>query len=487
MSALDLRTREGETVRVDQASADALAASIRGTVLTPAHPGYEGARAVWNGMIERRPGLIVRCAGTSDVLAAVRFAVERDLMVAVRGAGHNIAGLGVCDGGLLVDLSGMRAVHVNPAQQTARVEPGCTLADFDREAQVFGLATPLGINSTTGVAGLTLGGGFGWLTRRYGYTVDNLLSADVVTAEGSVVRASPTENEGLFWALRGGGGNFGIVTSFEFRLHPVGPELISGLIIHPLAAASDVLRQWRSFAENAPDEVSAWVVLRKAPPLPFLDPSVHGSDVLVIAACHTGPMRVAEHELQPLRRIGQPIADVIGPQTYAAWQQAFDPLLTPGARNYWKTHDFETLDDALLDRLVDAARHLPSPQCEVFLAQLGGAGARLPLDATAFAGRRARYVMNAHARWEAPTDDMPCIDWARTIFEAAAPFATGGGYVNFLTQEEGRRLHATYGPNYERLAEMKAKWDPDNLFRHNHNIAPAMPVRGRSERPRMLN
>jgi len=301
----------------------------------------------------------------------------------VRGGGHNIAGNAVTEGGLMLDLSRMRSVRVDPAARTARVEPGATLAEFDREAQAFGLATPLGINSTTGVAGLTLGGGFGWTSRRYGLTVDNLLSADIVTADGRLLRASADENDDLFWAVRGGGGNFGVVTSFEYQLHPIGPQVLAGLIVHPFAQAKELLEGYRRFVASAPDEVTAWVVLRKAPPLPFLPADVHGTDVLVFAVCAVGDMAAAERALAPLRALGRPIADVIGPTPFAGWQTAFDPLLTPGARNYWKSHDFKSLEDGYLRVLIESAERLPTAESEIFLAHLGGAINRNASTATA--------------------------------------------------------------------------------------------------------
>jgi FAD/FMN-containing dehydrogenase len=408
------------------------------------------------------------------VVRAVAFARKHRLLLAVRGGGHNIAGNAVCDGGLMLDLSPMKAVRVDVAARTARVEPGATLGDFDREAQAFGLATPLGVNSTTGVAGLTLGGGFGWLSRKHGLTVDNLLSVDIVTADGKLLQASDKENADLFWAVRGGGGNFGVVTSFEYRLHPVGPEVLAGLIVHPLADAKSLLDGYLRFAANAPDEVTAWVVLRKAPPLPFLPADVHGTDVLVFAVCAIGDSQKAAAAVAPLRALGKPIADVIGPVPFAAWQTAFDPLLTPGARNYWKSHDFKTLEDGFLKVVLDAAPRLPTAECEIFIAQLGGAINRVPADATAYPHRDVEFAMNVHTRWQHAAQDQECIASTRRLFEATAPFATGGVYVNFMPEDDAARVQAgAYGTNHQRLAKLKAKYDPTNLFRMNQNIAPA--------------
>jgi len=456
-------------------SADILTAlrpQLRGSLCLKGEPGYDEARTIWNAMIDRRPSAVVRCQGASDVMQAVRFARENGLLVAVRGGGHNIAGNAVCEGGLLIDLSPMRSVRIDAKKRTARVEPGVTLGEFDKEAQAFGLATPLGINSTTGVGGLALGGGFGWLSRKFGFTVDSLLTADVVTADGALVQASAAENPDLFWAIRGGGGNFGVVTSFEFQLYPLGPSVTAGLIVHPFARARELLSKYRKVAAEAPDELTIWVVLRKAPPLPFLPAEVHGQDILVFAVCYAGDSTKADAALAPLRALGEPIADVIGVQPYAAWQTAFDPLLTPGAFNYWKSHNFAALSDQLLDLLVDAVGTLPTGECEIFIAQLGGASSRVSSEATAYPHRDANFVMNVHTRWRERDDEQRSIKWARELFAAAAPHATGGVYVNFMPEDETERVQGAYGSNYERLATLKGKYDPRNLFRLNQNVQP---------------
>jgi FAD/FMN-containing dehydrogenase len=447
-------------------------AALGGQALLPGDIGYDQARTVWNATVDKRPGLVVRCAGPSDVVQAVRFARQHDLLLAVRAGGHNIAGKAVADGALLIDLSQMRSVRVDRAARIAWVEPGATLADFDRETQAFGLTTPVGINSTTGIAGLTLGGGFGWTSRNFGMSIDNLISVDVVTADGQMHRASEKENADLFWALRGGGGNFGIVTGFEFRLHALGPQVLSGLLIHPFADAPKLLRDYRSFVAQAPNELTAWVVLRKAPPLPFLPKEWHGKEVMIIAVCFLGDPGVGERALAPLRTLGRPIADVIGPHPFVGWQQAFDPLLTAGARNYWKSHDFRELSDGLFAQLVEFAGRLPTAECEIFIANVGGAMARVPVEATAFAGRDANFVMNVHTRWQEARDDARCIGWAREFYNATRPYASSTAYVNFLPDEDGERLSTTYGGNYAKLREIKAKYDPENVFRVNQNIKP---------------
>ena len=477
MTEITSRPAAARASVIDADTLDRLRAEMRGELLTPTSPGYDDARKIWNAMIERRPALIARCRGAADVVRVLRETLDLPLPVSVRGGGHNIAGNALADGGIVLDLSSMRSVHVNPKRRTARVEPGATLGDFDREAQTFGLATPLGINSTTGVAGLTLGGGYGWLSRLYGLTVDNLLSVDVVTSDGETVTASAEENGDLFWAVRGGGGNFGVVTSFEYRLHPVGPEVLAGLIVHPFDDAAELLRRYRDAVQGAPDALTAWVVMRKAPPLPFLPASVHGKEVVVIATCFAGRREDGERALRPLRAIGKPIADVVGPTPYVAWQTAFDPLLAPGARNYWKTHNFSTLHDDLADVLVKQVGRLPGPQCEIFLAHLGGAVSRLPDDSTAYMGRRAQFVMNVHARWDDASEDADLVGWAREVYQRTAPWAAAGAYVNFLTQDEQERVRSAYGDNYERLAVLKSRYDPANRLRVNGNIVPLAPAR----------
>ncbi|WP_454765330.1 FAD-binding oxidoreductase [Cupriavidus campinensis] len=453
---------------------DMLRQAVRGKVLLPADAGYDAARTIWNATVDRRPAVIVQCTGTADVIQAVNFARDRGLVLAVRGGGHNIAGSAICSDGLVIDMSANRVVHIDPHAKVAWVSPGALLADFDHEAQALGLATPLGINSTTGVAGLTLGGGFGWLTRQYGMTVDNLLGCEVVTADGARHWASADHEPDLFWALRGGGGNFGVVTLFQFQLHAVGPMITAGLLVFPAAEGKAVLQQYRTFAESAmPPELNVWVVLRKAPPLPFLPSSAHGTDVVVLAVFHNGDPDQADAAIAPLRQFGQTVGEHVGQMPYTAWQQAFDPLLTPGARNYWKSHNFSRLDDGAIDAMTDFALRLPSPHAEIFIGQVGGVANPVPPDATAYPHREARYVMNVHARWERSDEDAACIDWARAFFRATEPYATGSVYVNFLTEDETARLGAAYGPNYDRLARIKRQYDPDNLFRTNQNIAPA--------------
>jgi FAD/FMN-containing dehydrogenase len=460
-----------ETPTGDDETTAAFATDLRGDLLGPTDEAYDQARTVWNAMVDRHPALIVQCAGAADVIEAVEFAREQGLGVSVKGGGHNIAGRAVGDDALMIDLSAMNGVTVDPEARTARVEPGVVLNEFDHETQAFGLATPVGYNSTTGIAGLTLGGGFGWLSRKYGMTVDNLLSADVVTAEGELVHASESENEELFWGLRGGGGNFGVVTSFQYRLHEVGPEVLSGPIVHRFEDTAAVLREYREFAASAPDEAAVWFVIRAAPPMPFIPETHHGETVLILAAFYAGETSEGERVLAPLRAIGDPIVDAVGPHSYAGWQQAFDGLAEPGARNYWKSHNFVEITDGMIDTFVEYGGRLPSAATEIACAQLGGAINDVPVGATAYPHRDAEFVMNLHTQWTEPSRDDACIAWAREMHEAMAPHATGGVYSNFVPEEVGD-ARAAYRENYDRLVEVKTEWDPENVFRLNHNVEP---------------
>jgi FAD/FMN-containing dehydrogenase len=449
---------------------DRFRTSIKGKVVRPEDPDFDEVRKIWNAMIDRRPAAIVQCADASDVQRAIAFAGENKLDLTIRGAGHNIAGNAVCDNGLMIDLSTLRKVTVDAGRRRAVVDPGATLGDFDAAAQAHGLATPVGINSTTGIAGLTLGGGFGWLTRLHGMTIDHLLSAEVVTADGQKRDASEKENSDLFWAIRGGGGNFGVVTKFEFGLQPVGPEILAGLLVFPFEQARQVLSSYREFMKSAPEELNVWVVMRKAPPLPFLPEAVHGKEVVVFAVFYVGDLAAGQKLVDRLRGFGNLHGEHLGPAPYTNWQQALDPLLTPGARNYWKSHNFTELSDGAFNTMIEYAGKLPSPQCEVILACIAGAANRVPPDATAYRHRDAKFIMNVHGRWESPTEDQKCIAWSRELFKATTPFASAGAYVNFMTEEEGERVAAVYGANYQRLMEIKRKYDPHNLFHFNQNI-----------------
>ena len=470
--SISMRTLTGGTVTLDDAAVENLAASVQGTLFKPGDPEFDEVRSVWNAMIDKRPGLIVQCAAASDTAACMDFAREHDLLVSVRGAGHNIAGSSLSDGGLMIDHSLMRAVKVDPDQRTVTVGPGATLGDVDSATLEHGLAIPVGINSTTGIAGLTLGGGFGWLSRKHGLTSDSLIAADVVTTEGSRLRATADENADLFWALRGGGGNFGIVTSFTYRAHPVGPELYCGLIVHRQSDAPAVLAHYREFIADAPDELSVWAVLRKAPPLPFLPEDAHGTDVLVLPFVWSGALDQGEAAIADLRDHGDPVGTHMGPTPFVEFQKAFDPLLTPGARNYWKSHNFVSLTDRTLSTVLEYAGRLPSDQSEIFIASIGGAINRVAPDATAYSHRDVQFVLNVHTRWEDEGDDDRCVAWARQFFDASAADATGGVYVNFMPEDEIDRTESAFGSNMDRLARTKQKYDPQNRLRRNQNILP---------------
>ena len=450
-----------------------LKTNVRGHVVLPDDANYDEVREIWNGMIDRRPAVIVQVTNADEVSHVIKFAHKNGLEISIRGGGHNIAGNAVCDNGVMIDLSMMKNVRVDAQKSRAYVEPGATLGDFDKVAQVHGLATPVGINSTTGIAGLTLGGGFGWLTRKYGLTIDNLVSAELVTADGTKLRTSENENPDLFWAIRGGGGgNFGVVTEFESALHSVGSEILAGLIVFPFSQAKQVLTQYQKFVESAPEELNVWAVIRKAPPLPFLPEHVHGKEVVVLPVFYVGNPVEGEKLIEPLRSFGDAYGEHIGTQPYVEWQQAFDPLLIRGARNYWKSHNLKELSDGVLDAIVEFAGKLPSSQCEIFIAFIAGAANRVSADATAYCHRDAKFVLNVHGRWDDVAHDEMGIAWAREFFQASAPYASAGAYVNFMTEEEGDRVAAAYGSNYDRLIQVKKRYDPENVFHLNQNIKP---------------
>ncbi|HWH45056.1 MAG TPA: FAD-binding oxidoreductase [Thermoleophilaceae bacterium] len=453
---------------------DDLEASLRGDALKPASTGYDEARRVWNGAIDRRPACIARCTGAADVVAAVRFAREYGLSPAVRSGGHGVAGDAVCEGGLVIDLSPMKGIRVDPVARTARAEAGVLWGELDRETQLQGLATVGGIVTHTGIAGLTLGGGIGWLMRKYGATVDNLLSVDLVTADGALVTASESVNPDLFWGVRGGGGNFGIVTSFEYRLHSVGPTVLAGPIFHPLDDAPEVLRFYREFAAAAPDELTTIFNLRVAPPLPFLPQEVHGKPIVMVGACYAGRPEDGAEVVRPLKEFGTPVVDLLEPKPYLALQSMFDASVPHGWHYYWKSVELPPLTPAAIDTLVAHASELTSPKSYCIVFQLGGALSRVDADATAFSQRDAAHNVNINAVW---TEDDPeperHIAWARGFFDAMEPHSSGRVYLNFLGDEGPERVRAAYGEgNYERLSRLKRAYDPGNLFRRNQNVEP---------------
>lgn len=446
---------------------------MRGTVFWPGEAGYDEARTVWNARFDRRPAAVARCATATDVQAVLAVARESGLPVSVRGGGHDYAGNSVCDGGLVIDVGPMDRARIDRAARTARVGAGATWGAFDREAQAAGLATTGPTVSTVGVAGSTLGGGTGYLARRFGLSLDNLISADVVTAAGDLLRASEAENADLFWALRGGGGNFGIVTGLEFRLHEVGPEVLAGQVVYRIEDAGEVLRFYREFMAAAPDEVQCYPVILRVPPVTAFPPESHGQLAIDLVVAHTGAIGEGEKVLSPLRRLGDPILNAIAPTSYIAVQQTFDPGTPKGHRWYSKAHYLDGLTDDAIDTLLEHVRGFSGPLSIVYFEPMGGALARIRPDATAFPHRGAAHSFHVMAGWSDAGEDRAVMDWAASLHRAMAPHANGGVYVNLLDPDEPGRVRAAYGPNYARLAEIKAKYDPANLFRMNHNIEPA--------------
>ena len=466
-------TTGGAKVELEGKAVDDLRARLQGALLVPGATGYDEARSIWNAMIDRRPALIARCLGVADVVTCVNFARERGLTLSVKGGGHNIAGLAVADGGFMLDLSLMRGVWVDPAARTARAQPGCLLGDVDRETQLHGLAAVLGFVSNTGVAGLTLGGGFGYLTRRFGWTSDNVRSMDVVLADGSLVRASEGEREDLFWGLRGGGGNFGVVTGFEYELHPVGPEVVAGAIAWRAEDAPAVLEMYRALTEQAPPELTCVAALRLAPPAPWLPKEIHGKPIVVVFVCDTGPVHEAEKRVAPIKAFGAPVGDIVQRRSYLSQQSLLDATQPKGRRYYWKSEYLPGLRPELFAKAIEHADRIVSPHSAIVFFALGGALGRRGEDHSAAGNRDAASVLNITASWERAEEDTRNIEWARTAWRDLRAFSTGGTYVNFLTEEEGdQRIQAAYGKNYERLVEIKTRWDPGNLFRMNKNIAP---------------
>ena len=451
-----------------------LRGQLKGPLLVPGDAGYDESRTVWNAMIDRRPALVARCLGVADVASCVKFAREHDVRLSIKGGGHNVAGLATCDGGLMLDMSLMRGVWVEPRARTARAQAGCLLGDLDRETQVHGLAAALGFVSNTGIAGLTLGGGFGYLSRRSGWTSDTLLSVELVGADGRALRASDEENTDLFWGLRGGGGNFGVATSFEYRLQPVGPEIIAGAVAWQASEAGRVLEMWQRLVSEAPPELSCPAVLRLAPPAPWLAQEVHGKAIVMILFCHSGRIEDGERLAAPLKRFGAPVGNVLQRRTYVSQQSLLDATQPKGRRYYWKSEFLPRFEPALIAKAAEHAARIRSPHSGIILFPIDGALNRLPEAHSAVGNRDAGAVINITASWEKPEDDRASIEWARAAWRDIRPFSTGGTYINFLTEDEGdERTHAAYRGNYRRLADIKARWDPGNLFRTNKNIVPS--------------
>lgn len=469
MGDLRAKTLSGRDITLGEATVTDFKKSLRGQLLRPEDNGYNEARTIWNAMIDKRPALIARCAGVSDVISSVNFARANNLLTAVRGGGHNVSGNAVCEGGIMIDLSPMKGMRVEPTRRIARAEPGLTWGEFDRETQTFGLATPGGQISTTGIAGVTLGGGWGWLSRKHGLASDNLRSVDIVTADGQFRTASETENPDLFWGVRGGGGNFGVVTSFQYQLHPVS-QLLAGMVIHPLEKAKEVLKFYREFTSEMPDNLACHAALMSAP---------DGTPVAALVACYNGPIEHGERVLRPLRQFGPPFMDQIGPMPYTEVQKMIDGPYPPGLQDYWKSNFMREINDEAIDVMVAHCANRPSPMCHGLIEGiLGGAVSRRGQEETAFNHRDVVYSFLSLGVTPAPAEAEKCVRWARDFWEAMQPFTTEGVYVNYLDQEvhEGAdRVRAAYGPQkYERLVALKNKYDPKNLFRLNQNIKPAV-------------
>jgi FAD/FMN-containing dehydrogenase len=447
---------------------------IQGEIIRPSDAGYDDTRVIWNAMIDKYPALIVRCTSSDDVIEAVNFARENNLLLSVRGSGHNVAGSAVCDGGLMIDLSLMKGIQVDPENGVASAEPGVVFGELDRATQPFGLAAPGGIVSETGIAGLTLGGGFGWLSRKYGFTCDNLLSAEIVTADGELLTASASKNSDLFWGIRGGGGNFGIATSFEYQLQPVGPEVLAGMIIYPLDTAGDVLRFYRDYTASTPEELGALAVFLLAPPAPFIPEKLHGKPVLAIMVSYIGDVEEAQRVVQPLRDFGSPIVDGIKVKPFSEHNSALDTGQPNGKHYYWKSEYMTEIVDEAIETLVSFAANMTSPYSRLAVFHLGGAIKRHKEQDMAVSHRNAEYVVAINTGWADPQDTEKQIQWTRDLWTAIRPFSSGGVYVNFLSADDGEdRVRAAYGEEkFERLVQLKSKYDPQNLFQVNKNIKP---------------
>ncbi|MGX7873872.1 FAD-binding oxidoreductase [Mesorhizobium sp. ORM6] len=463
MSMLELADNSSTGPVLQASDVLRLRQAIRGDLILPDDAGYDLARRVWNGMVDKRPAAVIYCAEPNDVVTAVGFARSRNLLVAVRGGGHNVAGSSVCDGGLVIDVSRMKRIEVDPVRRIARAEAGLNLGEFDAATQSHGLATTMGVNGDTGMAGLTLGGGFGKLGRKYGLSCDNLLAVDIVTADGRLRRADAAENADLFWGIRGGGGNFGIVTTFEYKLHRVGPLLVAGSVLHRYDHACEAMRFYRTFSSKAPDELSLDAALVTAP---------SGERFFSISACYIGPLGEGEQIVRPLREYGTPMEDRIGPVSYLQIQSAGDSIFPRGRRYYWKAQFMREITDQAIDTLLEAYAAAPSESLLVF-QQVGGAISRVPVAETAYANRDALYDCFPISIWDNPADDEAHIRWARDLWDAMRPFSTGGVYANNLGEEGMDRVLAAYGGNYPRLAALKNKYDPTNFFRLNQNVRPA--------------
>jgi FAD/FMN-containing dehydrogenase len=467
------RTTEGREIDLKQEILDGLKMRLRGPLFVPGDVSHEESRTVWNAMIDRKPAVVARCRGIADVIACVQFARENDILLCIKGGGHNIAGLAAADGALMLDMSLMRGVWVDTQRKVAHAQAGCLLGDVDRETQVHGLAGVLGFVSLTGIAGLTLGGGFGYLTRRWGWTSDNVVGMDVVTADARLVRASSDENADLFWGLRGGGGNFGVVTGIDYALYPVGPEVVGGVVAWPASQAAKVLELNRALAEKAPPELTLVALMRPAPPAPWLPKDWHGKPIVALLACFSGRPEDGEKLVHPIKSFGNPIGDVLVRRPYAQMQSLLDATQPKGRRYYWKSEYLPRIEPALCESVIEHAARIRSPHSAIILFHIAGALNRLEERHSPVGNRDACYVLNITGSWEKADEDRTNIDWTREAWNDMKRFSTGGTYINFLTEDEGaERIEAALGKGIVRLAEVKSKWDPKNVFRTNRNIKP---------------
>ena len=470
---MTMRTLDGREIDLTQDAFNGLKARLRGPVLLPADAGYDESRTVWNAMIDRKPGVVVRCLGVGDVIAAVQFACANDLLVCIKGGGHNIAGLATADGALMLDMSLMRGVWVDRQAAVAHAQAGCLLGDVDRETQVHGLATVLGFVSATGIAGLTLGGGFGYLTRRWGWTSDNVVGMDVVTGDARLVRASADENADLFWGLRGGGGNFGVVTGIDYALHSVGPEVVGGVVAWPASEAPKVLELYRTLAAQAPRELTLVALMRNAPPAPWLPKDMHGKPMIALLACHSGTLEDGEKAVAPIKALGKPVGDILVRRPYAQMQALLDATQPKGRRYYWKSEYLPRIEPALCEKVAEHAAKIRSPHSAVVLFQIEGALNDLGEGHSPVGNRDARYVLNVTGAWDQAADDAANIEWTRQAWTDMKSYSTGGNYINFQTEDESsQRIEAALGKGLTRLAQVKAKWDSKNVFCTNKNIVP---------------
>lgn len=470
---MKVKTMDGGEVDLKQEILDNLKLRLKGQVLTSGDAGFEESRTVWNAMIDKKPSIVIRCLGTADVISCIQFVREYNLLLCIKGGGHNIAGFATADGAVLLDMSLMRGVIVDPKQKVAHAQVGSLLYDVDRETQIYGLAAVLGFVSTTGIAGLTLGGGFGYLTRRWGWTSDTVTGMNVVTADGRLVRASNDENQDLFWGLRGGGGNFGIVTGIDYTLYPVGPEILGGMVVWHASDAPEVLGLFQKLVKQAPPELTLIALMRLAPPAPWLPAEIHGKPIVALLACYSGNPADGDKAVAPIKTFGKPVGDILVHRPYVQLQSLFDSGNPKGRRYYQKSEYLPGIESGLCEKLIEHAAKNPSPLSVMMLFQIEGALNKLDEEHSPAGNRNAHFVLNIPGSWEKPEDDRQNIAWVRNAWEDLKSFSTGGNYINFQTEDEGAsRIESALGKSLHRLTQIKAKWDPQNVFRMNRNIKP---------------